>query len=167
MAQTGNKPWWRLQMETFSALLALCAGNSPVTGEFPTQTPVTRSFGASFDLRLNKRLGKQSWGWWFETQSRSLWRQCNVIISVGWCKVATISCSGYWSHPKAHKGNKPRSVLRFDKLWFIEFPVSKIDAVLFCLWLCCCCSSCCLVFSTFLTAFLSCVYPHSSELLHW
>ena len=29
------KPWWRYQMETFSALLAICAGNSPVPGEFP------------------------------------------------------------------------------------------------------------------------------------
>ena len=37
-------PWWRDKMETFSALLALCAGNSPVTGEFPAQRPVTRSF---------------------------------------------------------------------------------------------------------------------------
>ena len=37
-------PWWRNQMETFSALLALCAGNSPVTGEFPSQRPVTQSF---------------------------------------------------------------------------------------------------------------------------
>ena len=46
-------------METFSALLAICAGNSPVTGEFPTQRPVTRGFGISFDLRLNKRLSKQ------------------------------------------------------------------------------------------------------------
>ena len=39
-------------METFSALLALCAGNSPVTGEFPSQRPVTRSFDVYFDLRL-------------------------------------------------------------------------------------------------------------------
>ena len=49
-------PWWRHQMKTFSALLALCAGNSPVTGEFPTQRPVTRSFDVFFDLRLNKPL---------------------------------------------------------------------------------------------------------------
>ena len=35
-------------METFSALLALCAGNSPVTGEFPSQRPVTRSFDIFF-----------------------------------------------------------------------------------------------------------------------
>ena len=41
-------------METFSALLALCARNSPVTGEFPSQRPVTRSFDVFFDLRLNK-----------------------------------------------------------------------------------------------------------------
>ena len=34
---------------------------SPVTGEFPAQRPVTRSFGVFFDLRLNKRLSKQSW----------------------------------------------------------------------------------------------------------
>ena len=69
--------WWRHQMETSSALLALCAGNSSVTGEFPSQRPVTRSFDVSFDLRLNKRLNKQSWGWWFETLSCSLWRHWN------------------------------------------------------------------------------------------
>ena len=70
-------PWWRHQMETFSALLALCAGNSPVTGEYPTQRPVTRSFYVFLDLRVDKRLSKQSWAWWFETQSSSLWRHCN------------------------------------------------------------------------------------------
>ena len=37
-------PWWRHQMETFSALLALFVGNSPVTDEFPSQRPMTRSF---------------------------------------------------------------------------------------------------------------------------
>ena len=74
-------PWWRHQMETFSALLAICAGNSPVPGEFPTQRPVTRSFDVYFDLRPNKRLSKQSWGWWFETLSCSLWRHRNAISS--------------------------------------------------------------------------------------
>ena len=39
-------------------------------GEFPSQRPVTRSFGVFFDMRLNKRLSKQTWGWWFETASR-------------------------------------------------------------------------------------------------
>ena len=71
-------PWWRHQMETFSALMAICAGNSPVPGEFPTQMPVTRSFDVYFDLRLNKRLCKQSWGWWFETLLCPLWRHSNA-----------------------------------------------------------------------------------------
>ena len=51
-------------METFSALLAICAGNSPVSGEFPAQRPVTRSFEVFFDLHLVKRLSKHSRGWW-------------------------------------------------------------------------------------------------------
>ena len=48
-------------METFSVLLVLCVGNSPVTGELPAQRPVTQSFDVFFDLRLNTRLSKQSW----------------------------------------------------------------------------------------------------------
>ena len=71
--------WWRHQMETFSALLAICAGNSLVTGEFPAQRPVTRSFDVFFDLRPNKRLSKQSWGWWFEMSSCPLWRHSNAL----------------------------------------------------------------------------------------
>ena len=72
--EESGTPKWRHQMETFSALLAISAGNSPVPGEFPTQRPVTLSFDVFFDLRLNKRLSKQLWGWWFESQSSSLWR---------------------------------------------------------------------------------------------
>ena len=69
--------WWRHQMETFSALLALWAGNSPVTREFPPQRPVTRSIDVFFDLCLNQRLSKQSRRRWFEALSRPLWRPCN------------------------------------------------------------------------------------------
>ena len=54
------------------------AGNSRVTGEFPSQRPVTRSFDVFFDLRLNKRLSEQSWCGWFEAPSCSLWRTCNA-----------------------------------------------------------------------------------------
>ena len=72
-----GKRWWRHQMEPFSALPAICAGYSPVTDEFPTQRPVTRGFDVSFDLRLNKYLSKQWWGWWFETPSCPLWRHSN------------------------------------------------------------------------------------------
>ena len=56
-----------------------CAGNSPVTGEFPAQMPVTWNFNVFFDVHLNKRLSKQWRGWWFETPSRPLWRQCNEL----------------------------------------------------------------------------------------
>ena len=73
---------WRHQMETFSALLALCAGNSPVTGD--SQRPLTRSFDVFFDLRLNKRLSKQSRRRWFETPSRSLLRHCNNDYLYSW-----------------------------------------------------------------------------------
>ena len=66
-------------METFSVLLALCAGNSRVIGKFPSQRPVRRSF----DLLLNKRLSKQSRVWWFQTPSCSLWRDCNINCDGG------------------------------------------------------------------------------------
>ena len=75
--------WWRHQIETFSALLTICVGNSPVTGELPAQRPVTRSFGVFFDMRPNKRLSKYSWGWWFKTSSRPLWRHNNEITKCG------------------------------------------------------------------------------------
>ena len=70
-------PWWYHQMETFSALLAICAGNSLVTVESSTQRPMTGSFDVFFDLLVNKRLNKQSWGWRFDTPSRPLWRHYN------------------------------------------------------------------------------------------
>ena len=82
LSVNNTNTWWRHQMKTFFALLALCAGNLPVTGEFPSQRPVTRSFDVFFDLRLNKRLSKQSWGWWFQTPSWSFWHHCNVHRSL-------------------------------------------------------------------------------------
>ena len=79
MRSCGIHPWWRHQMETFSALLAIFVGNSPVTGEFPTQRPVARSFDIFFDLRPNIRLRKRYWGWWFKKKSCPLWRHCNAV----------------------------------------------------------------------------------------
>ena len=107
-------------MEIFSALLVLCAGNSPVTGEYPAQRPVTRSFDIAFDLRLNKRLSKQSWGWWFETPSWSLWRHrhektsqevcaqfflCCVVLWFGSGRRFNIKMSSY-QYRKSHCGDK-------------------------------------------------------------
>ena len=67
----------KMHFMMFSASLVLCAGNSPVTSEFPSQRPMTWSFLVFFYLRLNKRLSKQSRRRWFEKPSRSLWRHCN------------------------------------------------------------------------------------------
>ena len=103
-------------------------------GEFPAQRLVTRSFDVFFDLRLNKRLSKQPWGWWFETPSWSLWRQCNE-----WCYHERVSiiyltvCSGVdqrkhqrsaslafmrgiyrWTVNSPHKGPVTRKMFSFD-----------------------------------------------------
>ena len=86
-------PWRRHQMETFSVLLAICAGNSPVTGEFLSQRPVTRSFDVFFDLGLNIRLRKQSRRRWFEMPSHSLWRHCNDLIIINMYLIKKIHIS--------------------------------------------------------------------------
>ena len=71
-------PWWRHQMETFSLV------TGPLCREFtghrwiPPHRPVTRSFDFSLICSLNKRLSKQSWGWWFETSTRLLWCHWNA-----------------------------------------------------------------------------------------
>ena len=57
-------------------------GNHP--GEFPAQRPVTRIFDVFLDLRPNKRSSKESWGWWFETLSCSLWRHYNDPVPSDW-----------------------------------------------------------------------------------
>ena len=122
-----DNTWWRHQMETFSALLAICAGNSPVPGEFPTQRPVTRSFDVYFDLRPDKRLSKQSWGWWFETLSHSLWRHRNdphkriylkVIITT---HMLSIERAGW---PKLHDMFKARDAKTRQRKFPVGFPLS-------------------------------------------
>ena len=77
MFPTRPVAWWRHQMETFSALLSRCTGNSPVPREFPSHRPATWHFDVFLDLRLNKRFSKQSRCWWFERLSDPLWRHCN------------------------------------------------------------------------------------------
>ena len=103
-------------MEIFSVLLALCAGNSPVTGELPAQRPVTRSFDVFFDLRLNKRISKQSRRWWFETPSCSLWCHCNVsffsVVSSTMGKYASV------------RMNAPVRVKHFWRIWLQNWPES-------------------------------------------
>ena len=75
--------------------IGVSAGNSPVSGEFPSQRAVTRSFDGFFDLYLNKRLSKQSRPWWFETPPRSLWRHCNENRTV--CMFYGMLCTSFHS----------------------------------------------------------------------
>ena len=71
-----------------------------VTGEFPAQRPVTRSFDVFFDQRPNKLLSKHSWGWWFETPSRPWWRHCNGLI---WELISWLFSYGTMKHePNRH-----------------------------------------------------------------
>ena len=70
--------WWRHQNGN------IFRDTGPLCGEFtghPAQRPVTQNFDVFFDLRLKKRLSKQSWGWWFQTQSRPFWRHGNGMAS--------------------------------------------------------------------------------------
>ena len=69
--------WWRHQMETFSASLAIVRESNDHRW-IPLIGPVTRSFGVSF----NQRLSKQSRRRWFETPSPSLWRHSNAFSEV-------------------------------------------------------------------------------------
>ena len=82
--------WWIhddiIKWKHFPRYWSFVRGILPVTGEFPAQRPVTQSFDVFFDLRLYKRLSKQSWGWWSEMPSSSLWCHCNAFMWYRyWC----------------------------------------------------------------------------------
>ena len=113
--------WWRYQMEAFSALLALCERNPPVTGGFPSQRPVTRSFDFFFlDLRLN--------------DSGDLRRHCahddvTVMVKLH-AYLAGVTTALQWDNWVACRGNSHRydtikiraesilTTLRFDRAKF-------------------------------------------------
>ena len=104
-------PWWCHQKETFSVLLAICAGNSPVPGEFPAQMPVTWSFNVFFDLHLNKRLSRQSWGWWFETISCPFWRHCNDWSNPESYGESWLAHKPEWGAPDIHNSSQDAGIL--------------------------------------------------------
>ena len=88
---------WRHQMETFPRY---CAANSPVTGEFSSQRPVTRNFDVFCNLGPSKRLSKQSTRRWFETPSRSVWPHYNVCASLSLSLLSP--SSRHWPRPIRH-----------------------------------------------------------------
>ena len=71
--------WWHHQMEPFSMLLAIVQGIhwSPVNSLHKGQWCRALMFPLISSWIMNKQLSKQSWGWWFETPSCSLWHHCN------------------------------------------------------------------------------------------
>ena len=113
--------WWRRQMKTFSALLALCKGNPPVTGEFPSQKPLRRSFDFLFDLRLNKRLSKPSIRRWFGTPSRSLtWKNRKHLKAVNIGKPVKIYINEDLTTQRAKLFSVGRSLLKdkhIEQVW--------------------------------------------------
>ena len=88
--------WWRHQMEAFSALLAFCVGNSPVTGEFPSQRPVTRSFDVIFFI----------WAWingWVNNREAGDLRRNRGHYDVPLMiqpVLTAMSAMCWWSHPR-------------------------------------------------------------------
>ena len=87
-----------------------------------TQRPVTRSFDVFFDLRLNKRSSKQPWGWWFETPSWSLWRQCNIYIaSCALPRSQVISLLIHWSRDKMAAISQTTLSIAFSWMKMLEF----------------------------------------------
>ena len=112
-----------IKWKQISVLLALCAGNSPVTGDFFAQRSMTRRFDVFFDLRLNKRLSKQSWGWWCETPSRSFWRYPDVELTARqlYQTVIYLDWHDYWftsDYPfTCRNRNNPVQYIKYHGWW--------------------------------------------------
>ena len=117
------RSWWRHQMETFSASLDLCEGNSPVTCEFPSQRPVTRSFDFNLNLRLNKN------GWKKHRDAGDL--RCHrahydgtvmwfLFIRRGLCVLSpNVRCASICSHAWSGRSNPDfKSILSLEWISF-------------------------------------------------
>ena len=100
---------------SISRVMALCAGNSPVTGEFPSQRPVTRSVDVFCDLPLNKRL---RWRQWFETTLLSSWRHCDVDVAIS--TLVAVFVAREWLQIR----RKPQG------RWYIIFKLSRKAGIL-------------------------------------
>ena len=89
-----------IKWEYFACYWVLCEGNPPATAGFLSQRPVTQSLDVFYNLRLNKRLSKQSRCWWFETSSRPLWRHCNSFFILFQKNFVMYVSSGHSFHIK-------------------------------------------------------------------
>ena len=97
---------------------ALCEGNTPVTGWFPSQKLVTRSFDVCFDLRLNKRLSRQLRRWWFETPSRwSLWRDRYEVLQMLFVRIIHRPASSMKMRIFGHNSQRYQSQTKYNHTW--------------------------------------------------
>ena len=101
-------------METFSALMALCAGNSTITGEFPSQRPVTRSFDVFFHLRLKKIA-------WVNNREAGDLRRHHAHYDVIVMKWYSCACSPLSFNEKDHF----RTGLKLENYYFFTFTFSR------------------------------------------
>ena len=92
-----------------------CAGNSPVTGEFPAQRPMMQSFDVFFDLRLNKQLSKQTWGWWFEMLLSPLWCHSNARLFHKKCELFE------WKYFDSLINSQNKNRTQPFKGWYIDY----------------------------------------------
>ena len=99
-----SMPWWRHQMETFPALLAICEGNS--------------------------RLSKQSWGWWFETPSRPLWPVTQRSVTQSFDSFYDLRLEkkswlsklcDRWPVNSPHQGTATRKMFEFDDVFMLGY----------------------------------------------
>ena len=145
--QSGSFTAWEARdtMMTFSVLLALCAGNSPVTGEFPSQRPVTQSFDVFFDLNLNKCLSKQLRHRWFEMPLPSLchcngwgtwyffFRKLNKLVNYGLVMpygVGHLGDTSQWNLNQCKFSVKNTSLSLGARLHYLQCVSSRDTAVL-------------------------------------
>ena len=99
MGTSGRDSLWRVKIDFImmtSSNGSIFRLTGPLCGEFTGHRwiPLTKAgdmeLRCFFDLRLNKWLSKQSWGWWSETPPRSLWRHCNHA-AIYLCSICNIT----------------------------------------------------------------------------
>ena len=131
---SSNWPFWAYEMSLISWILRKTSSNGNIfrvtgilRGEFtghrwiPRTRPVTRSFDVFFDLRLNKRLSKQSRDRWSETPPRSLWRQSNDMTFTNWYNERSV---------RRHAGHKAFQAFYGDLHPFIQQSLPPLIQVL-------------------------------------
>ena len=106
-------------------------GNSPVTGEVPSQRPVTRSFDVSLICALNTRLSKQSWGWSFETPSHNVFSWWVTLQHPTRLHNVKQKTRVPWAHLLSHAANRFfgaqfKEIRVLPKNAFVAAPLSRV-----------------------------------------